>query len=110
MAASRCSGEQARCASVTISLRENGLVTSLRERAALLRERPGLLGRWCFVLEQARDDVRRAERESSALARRLLARLVRLCFEFLVLAVIAVAELDLLWRRAGNALAVRPKR
>ncbi len=83
---------------------------SLGERAAQLRERSGLLGRWCVVLERARDNFRRTEQESSALARRLLARLVRLCFEFLVLAVIAVAELDLLWRRAGNALAVRPKR
>jgi hypothetical protein len=40
----------------------------------------------------------------------LLARLVRLFFEFLVLGLIAVAELDLLWRRAGSALAARPKR
>ena len=85
-------------------------MTSLRERAARLRERPGLLGRWCFVLEQARDDVRRAERESSALARRLLARLVRLFFEFLVLVSIAVAQLDVVWRHARNALAVRPRR
>ena len=82
---------------------------SLGKRAARLRERPGLLSRWCVVLERARDDVRRTERESSALAHRLLARLVRLFFEFLVLGLIAVAELDLLWRRAGNALAVRTK-
>jgi len=40
----------------------------------------------------------------------LLARLVRVFFEFLVLMLIAVAELDTLWRRAGNALAVRPRR
>jgi hypothetical protein len=40
----------------------------------------------------------------------LLTRLVRLFFEFLVLGLIAVAELDLLWRRAGRALAVRPRR
>jgi hypothetical protein len=83
---------------------------SLGERAALLRERAGLLGRWCVVLERARDDFRRTEQESSALARKLLARLVRLFFEFLVLALIAVAGLDMLWRRAGSALAVRPKR
>jgi hypothetical protein len=48
--------------------------------------------------------------ESSALAHRLLARLVRLFFEFLVLGLIAVAELDMLWRRAGSALATRPRR
>ena len=83
---------------------------SLGERAALLRERSGLLGRWCVALERARDDFRRTGQESSALAHRLLARLVRLFFEFLVLGLIAVAELDMLWRRAGSALAVRPKR
>jgi hypothetical protein len=83
---------------------------SLGERAALLRERSGLLGRWCVVLGRARDDFRRAEQESSALAHKSLARLVRLFFEFLVLALLALAELDLLWRRAGSALAVRRKR
>ena len=83
---------------------------SLGERAAQLRERPGLLGGWCVVLERARDDFRRTEQESAALAHRLLARLVRLFFEFLVLALIAVAELDMLWRRAGSALATRPRR
>jgi hypothetical protein len=83
---------------------------SLGGRAARLRTRPGLLGGWCVALERARDDVRRTEEESAALARRLLARLVRLFFEFLVLAVIAIAEVDLLWRRARNALAVRPRR
>jgi hypothetical protein len=62
------------------------------------------------VLERARDDFRRTEQESAALAHRLLARLVRLFFEFLVLGLIAVAELDMLWRRAGGALAVRPRR
>jgi hypothetical protein len=77
---------------------------SLGERAALLRDRSGLLGQWCVTLEQARGDVRRTEQESSALARRLGARLVRLFFEFLVLVLIAFAELDLLWRRAGTAL------
>jgi hypothetical protein len=35
---------------------------------------------------------------------------VRLFFEFLVLGLIAVAELDILWRRAGSALTGRPKR
>jgi hypothetical protein len=85
-------------------------VISLSERAALLRQRSGLLGRWCVVLERARDDFRRTGQESSALAHRLLARLVRLFFEFLVLALIAVAELGMLWRRAGSALAVRSKR
>jgi len=83
---------------------------SLGERAALLRERSGVLARWCVVLERARNDFRRTEQESSALAHKLLARLVRLFFEFLVLGLIAVAELDMLWRRAGSALAVRPKR
>jgi hypothetical protein len=85
-------------------------VISLSERAALLRQRSGLLGRWCVVLERARDDFRRMGQESSALAHRLLARLVRLFFEFLVLGLIAVAELDMLWRRAGSALATRPRR
>ncbi len=83
---------------------------SLSERAALLRQRSGLLGRWCVALERAHDDFRRTGQESSALAHRLLARSVRLFFEFLVLALIAVAELDMLWRRAGSALAVRSKR
>ncbi len=92
---------------------------SLGERAALLRERSGLLGRWCVALERARDDFRRTEQESSPLADRLLARLVRLFFEFLVLGLIAVAELDMLWRlctgslRAGSILvrfrAVEPR-
>jgi hypothetical protein len=83
---------------------------SLGARPALLRERSGVLGRWCVVLERARADFRRREQESSALAHKSLARLVRLFFEFLVLALLAFAELDLLWRRAGSALAVRPKR
>ena len=83
---------------------------SLAERVARLRERSGLLGRWCVVLERVGDDFRRTEQESSALAHRLLARLVRLFFEFLVLGLIALAELDVLWRRAGNALAARPRR
>ena len=80
------------------------------ERAARLRSRPGLLGRWCAIIERVRPDFRRAEQDSSALTHRLLARLVRLFFELLVLVLIAVAELDMLWRRAGNALAVRPRR
>ena len=83
---------------------------SLGERVALLRERSGVLGLWCVVLERSRDDFRGAEQESSALAHKSLARLVRLFFEFLLLVLIAFAELDLLWRRAGSALAVRPKR
>ncbi len=80
------------------------------ERAARLRSRPGLLGRSCVVIERVSDDFRRAEKESSALKHRLFARLVRLFFESLVLVLIAVAEFDMLWRRAGNALAVRPRR
>jgi hypothetical protein len=75
-----------------------------------LRSRPGLLGRWCVVIERVRDDFRRTEQESAVLVQRLFARLVRVFFEFLVLVLIAVAELDTLWRRAGNALAVRPRR
>ena len=81
-----------------------------RERAARLRSEPGLLGRWCVVLERVHDDFLRAEQESSALTGRLLARLVRLFFELLVLVLIAVAELYMVWRRAGSALAVRPRR
>ena len=80
------------------------------ERASRLRSRPGPLGRWCVVIERVRDDFRRTEQESAVLVHRLLARLVRVFFEFLVLMLIAVAELDTLWRRAGNALAVRPRR
>jgi hypothetical protein len=56
-----------------------------------------------------RDDFHRTEHESSALAQRLFARIVRLFFELLVLTLIAAAELDVVWRRAGSALAVRPK-
>jgi hypothetical protein len=80
------------------------------ERAARLRSRSGLLGRWCVVIERVRDDFRRTEQESSVLLHRLFVRLVRLFFELLVLVLIAVAELDTLWRRAGSALAVRPRR
>jgi hypothetical protein len=80
------------------------------ERASRLRSRSGLLGRRCVVIERIRDDFRRTEQESTVLVHRLLARLVRVSFEFLVLVLIAVAELDTLWRRAGNALAVRPRR
>ena len=83
---------------------------SLEQRAARLRERPGQLGRWCGVVQRAGDDFRRTEEESAALVQRLLARLVRLFFEFLVLILIAAFELNKLWHQAGNALAVRPRR
>ena len=83
---------------------------SLEERAARLRERPDLLGRWCVVLARAGDDFRRTEEESAALAQRLRARLVRWFFEFLVLILVAAFELNRLWHQAGRALAVRPRR
>ena len=66
------------------------------------------------LVQRAIDGERRAFDELYKLhapaAYRLLARLVRVFFEFLVLMLIALAELDTLWRRAGNALAVRPRR
>jgi len=80
------------------------------ERARRLRSGPGRLGHWCGVVERAHDDFRRTEQEASRLTRRLFARLVRLFFEFVVLVLIALAELDMVWRRAGSALATRPKR
>jgi hypothetical protein len=83
---------------------------SLAERAARLRQQPGLLGRWCVASERVRDDLLRLEQESAALTQRLRARLVRWFFEFLVLLVIAAFELVKLWHQAGNALAVRPRK
>jgi hypothetical protein len=83
---------------------------SLAERAARLRQQPGLLGRWCLAWEQARDDLVRLEQESAALTQRLRTRLVRWFFELLVLVAIAVFELVKLWHQAGNALAVRPRK
>jgi len=82
---------------------------SLAERAARLRRQPGLLGRWCVASQRVRNDLLRAEQESAALTQRVRARLVRWFFEFLVLAVIGIAELVVLWRQAGRALAVRPR-
>jgi hypothetical protein len=69
----------------------------------------GVLGGWCGVLERVRDDFHRTEHESAVLMRRLLARVVRIFFEGLVLAVIAIAELDVLRRKAGKALVARSK-
>jgi hypothetical protein len=41
---------------------------------------------------------------------RVSARVVRWFFEALVLALIVLAEIVLIWHRAGGALAVRPRR
>jgi hypothetical protein len=85
-------------------------VISLAERAARLRRQPTLLGRWRAASVRFRDDLYRLEQESAALTERVRARLVRWFFEFLVLVVIAVAELVMLWHQFGRALVVRPKR
>jgi len=78
-------------------------------RLARLRQRPDLLGRWCAASERSRDRFRRIENESAVLGRRLLARSARLFFDLLVLVLLALAELDLILHRAGNAL-VCPRR
>jgi hypothetical protein len=83
---------------------------NVAERAARLRRQPGLLGRWYVVLERVGEDFRRTEQQSATLVRRLGARLVRWSFELLVLVLIAIVELDLLRRRAGNALAAPRRR
>jgi hypothetical protein len=80
------------------------------ERAAALRNRPGLLGRWCGVLYRVRTDLHHTEQHAATAMHRLAARLVRLFFELLVLVVIAVAELDVVLRKAAHALATPPKR
>jgi hypothetical protein len=82
---------------------------SLGERTAKLHASSGVLCRWCLALERVRDDLRRAEQDSTALAHRILARLVRLFFEGLVLGLIALYEIDTVWHRAANALAA-PRR
>jgi hypothetical protein len=75
---------------------------NLTERRTRLRHRSDVLGRWCVACER--------KKESAGLGHRLSARLVRLFFEFLVLTLLVLAEIVLIWHRAGSALAVRPRR
>ena len=83
---------------------------SVAERAAALRSRPGLLGRWWRALDRVRTDLRHTEQHSATTMHRLGARIVLVFFDLLVLVVIVVAELDLWRRKAAHALATAPKR
>ena len=80
---------------------------TIAERAVALRSRPGRLGRWCGGLDGVRSDLRHTEQHAATVAHRLAAHVVRWFFEFLVLAVIAVAEVDLVRRKAAHALATK---
>jgi hypothetical protein len=59
------------------------------------------------VLETARDRAQRAEHESFVLLRRVMRWVLRLVFELLIVAVIALFELDTLRRHAASALVSR---
>jgi hypothetical protein len=76
-------------------------------RTARLRQQSGALGAVCAALEGARDRAQRAEHGSFALLRRILRLPIRLVFEFLIVVVIALFELDTLRRHAANALVSR---
>ena len=83
---------------------------SLGQRADRIQNHPGILGRWCAALRRLRDDLRRTEQESVALAHKALTRLLRWFFEGLILIVVGAVELDTLRRRAAHALSVPPRR
>jgi len=76
-------------------------------RAARVRQQGGALGAACAALEHARDRARRAEHRSFAMLRRILRVPVRLVFEFLIVVVIALFELETLRRHAASALVSR---
>jgi hypothetical protein len=75
----------------------------------LLPEPSGSLRRWSHRLERARAGVHRTEQASAALTHRSLARLKRRCLDLLGLGLLALIELELLWRRALNAVAGPPR-
>ena len=81
----------------------------IETRAARVRQRGGALGATCIALESARDRVKRAESGSFALLHRSLGLLIRFIFEFLILVIVALFELDTVRRRAAHAL-VSPRR
>jgi hypothetical protein len=75
---------------------------NLSDRRRRLRSRSDVLGRWCIACER--------RKESVGIGHRVSARVVRWFFEVLVLVLIVLAEIVLIWHRAGGALAVRPRR
>jgi hypothetical protein len=76
-------------------------------RAARVRAHGGALASACAALEAARDRAQRAEHESFTLLRRSARWTLRLLFELLIVAVIALFELDTLRRHAARALVSR---
>ncbi len=76
-------------------------------RTARVRQHSGALGAACAALEDARDRAKRAEHGSFALLRRVLRLPIRLVFEFLILVVVALFDLDTLRRHAASALVSR---
>jgi hypothetical protein len=77
----------------------------LNDRAADVRASGGMLGGWCGALERSRDELHRAEGASAALLRRASSGALRLLFEFLILVVVGLFELDTVRRHAASALA-----
>ena len=76
-------------------------------RAARVRAHGGALASACAALEAARDRTQRAEHESFVFLRRVMRWTLRLLFEFLIVVVIALFELDTLRRDAARALVSR---
>jgi hypothetical protein len=85
------------------------LLHVIEARAARLRQRGGALGATCLALESGRDRVKRAEHGSFALLRSSLRLLIRFIFEFLILIVVVLFELDTVRRRAAHALVSPPR-
>jgi hypothetical protein len=76
-------------------------------RTARVRQQGGALGAACAALEDARDRAQRVEHETFALLRRILRLPLRLFFEFLIVVVIGLFELETLRRHAASALVSR---
>jgi hypothetical protein len=74
-----------------------------------VREHSGALGTACGILEDTRSGLQWAEHGSFGMLRRMAAIVLRFVLDILVVVVIALFELDILRRRAGNALTGPPR-
>jgi hypothetical protein len=76
-------------------------------RAARVRAHGGALASACAALEGARERAQRAEHASFTLLRRSARWTLRIAVDLLLVAVIALFELDTLRRHAARALVSR---
>ena len=79
----------------------------IASRIARVRAHGGALASACAALEGARDWAQRAEHESFTLMRRSARLTLRLVVDLLIVALIALFELDTLRRHAARALVSR---